>query len=235
MLEPFENPTIVWRHWRHLPLIKAWQACALSLGIDPHSMENAWDRWKSGPGLRGLDADRRLRDYRREYERRLEQAGAHVRAKTFDLQGRLYDHDWNAEISIIEFVAWAREVEYEPLPAELDSIAAYRASKLQPDPVAAAKLDYPTSEAWQQALPDEARTRGLDSYEYQWPLWQEGLRMLDQQPALKTEVLARQLETIAAERGFTNRSGDTLNWATIKRHVLTGIQDAHARARRPKL
>ena len=36
-----ETPT--WREWEHIPEVQAWQACALSMNIDPHSV--AFDRF----------------------------------------------------------------------------------------------------------------------------------------------------------------------------------------------
>ncbi|CAE6696473.1 P-loop NTPase family protein [Paraburkholderia domus] len=39
-----------WSLWRHMPEVCVWQACALSLNIDPDSMQQTRHGWMAGPG-----------------------------------------------------------------------------------------------------------------------------------------------------------------------------------------
>jgi len=39
-----------WDFWLHMPAVNVWQACALSLGIDPDKMKHCRNGWMAGPG-----------------------------------------------------------------------------------------------------------------------------------------------------------------------------------------
>ncbi|MDZ4819411.1 MAG: hypothetical protein SGJ20_10600, partial [Planctomycetota bacterium] len=48
--QPTTPKALDWDFWRHMPHVHLWQACALSLNINPDSMQRISDGWMAGPG-----------------------------------------------------------------------------------------------------------------------------------------------------------------------------------------
>ena len=47
---PAAPPAVDWHYWRHMPEIRQWEACALSLNINPDNMKHHPQAWMAGPG-----------------------------------------------------------------------------------------------------------------------------------------------------------------------------------------
>ena len=75
MPNEYRNNEIDWSYWLHMPFVTVWQACALSLQIDPNSMSRWGEHYRSGPGaphIPGEQPNQTERETRKEYGKRVE-------------------------------------------------------------------------------------------------------------------------------------------------------------------
>ncbi len=106
-----------WDFWRHVRRAEVWQVCALSLNIDPDSLERgAYGQWR---GFASNEV-----------------------AERFDKRIRLYSNVTNtlahSEITLSDFAAWAvKEMKWSDLPPELVALAQQPAKQLAPESAAA--------------------------------------------------------------------------------------------------
>lgn len=142
-----------WREWKHTPDVTVWQACALSLDIDPYIMLMAVDQRlmnaypEKGPFF--LSNVFPSRDMEKEYLLRVRLLSANL--PNYALFPTRYRDRWNKSrregnslVRLSEFASWAVSVvEWEGLPpqlvelataAPLDATAAPQASSLSKPP-----------------------------------------------------------------------------------------------------
>lgn len=115
-----------WKEWRHIPSVRAWEACALSLDIEPRAMEQLSEGWMAGPGAGPFFTDESFPDAVTAEE---------FRSRLRVLLANLYDRGhFSADaihlvtpgfnkVKLCEFAAWAANVvQWEGLPSELSDL-----------------------------------------------------------------------------------------------------------------
>ena len=131
---PFEQP-IDWRYWRHMPEVKQWEACALSLNIDPLNLKHSSNAWMSGVGgapkfsLANFPSEA----VQTEFDKRLRLLGTSLfKSGYFTTVNKLVMGGRHlATISLDQFARWGLHVELE-MPPELVTLGSGQQSK-QPE------------------------------------------------------------------------------------------------------
>ncbi len=122
---PFEQP-IDWRYWRHMPEVKQWEACALSLNIDPLNLKHSSKALMPGVGsapkfsLGNFPSE----TLQTEFDKRLRLLGASLfKSGYFTTINKLAMGGRHlATISLDQFARWGLHVELE-MPSELVALA----------------------------------------------------------------------------------------------------------------
>lgn len=120
-----KNPD--WDFWRHIPHAKVWQACALSLNIDPDLMKHSPHGWMngigSGPDFEPLSFP--SRDVKVLFDKRLRLLAAHIgNPAHFRLHLIIMGNPARCEIYLTDFARWAvSEMEWGDMPPELVALA----------------------------------------------------------------------------------------------------------------
>jgi len=116
-----------WREWSHTPEVQLWEACLLSLNLDPHSMELDRDGWIDGSGGEPFLTDSSFpsNSDKDEYELRLR-----VLSKNFSNRDFFSPCTSSMQspkkhgVRLSEFATWAVEVvKWPDLPPELVALA----------------------------------------------------------------------------------------------------------------
>ncbi len=187
-------------------------------------MNTSHDRYTSGPGGRwspGEGLNSKQRETMREFQKRVSLLNANRLNREFFTTPEVLMGP-EKYVRLAEFAKWIVTVGRDPVSPELLDLVSANSNTNEDEE------DHSVKDAsWQDELPREARERKLDKYPYQWVLWKEALRLLDEEPELKLAALADDLCPIASRLGFSNRSGNPLDPATIKRYVLPRIRQAH--------
>lgn len=141
--KPTEPPQIDWHYWRHMPEVKQWEACALSLNINPDNMKHHPQAWMATPGSGPLftDASFSSKAVQSDFYKRLRLLGASLfSSRYFTAVNKLVMGSRHlATLSLQEFAAWALHVELERMPPELVQMAETKtAPTLMPEPHATA-------------------------------------------------------------------------------------------------
>ena len=121
------SASIDWRYWRILPEIKQWEACALSLGINPDGMRPERNAWMAGPGVGPMFASSSFpnREAETEFQKRRRLLEASVFTSGFfpTVRGLVMGARWKATICLDEFASWGAHVGLD-MPAELCALPA---------------------------------------------------------------------------------------------------------------
>jgi hypothetical protein len=138
----YKNPKIDWNYWINRAHVSLWDACALSLQIDPESFN--WDhtRYGSGPGgpmyRSGSQATEDQQETLAEHRKRLTLLSQNLRNQQFfspPSADMVYDND----VRLPEFSAWFQTLERSPpLPPELDQLTAPKVNQSEAANVAEA-------------------------------------------------------------------------------------------------
>lgn len=202
-----------WREWRHTPEVKVWQACALSLGIDPHSMTKSQHGWMAGNGLGPIFNVESFPDVsaREEFELRERLLLANLTNCHYFTNGSLTEEaPGNNTVRLDEFANWAViNMEWDGLPSEMVSMASVPEAKDEnhnavlpdPTPKLTVKMPEPPQKENREAL-DITTTRGCrrrilenwDTIEARYGPKADGRQVLrvlnedkdEKKPALKT-------------------------------------------------
>lgn len=120
---------IDWEFWRSMPEVKAWQAVALTLGIDPDQMNQCRDYWRQRPE----DADIPSVRIREEFDQRLKLLVV-ARANSAELTAGMSSTDTpaNHRVRLEEVVRWVRKLGRTPL---VDGLAAHPATAADQPPL----------------------------------------------------------------------------------------------------
>lgn len=125
-----------WKEWEYTPDVTVWQACALSMDIDPHSMVphrrligtssgavRLMEKDAVGPSLEPYDFS--SPDEKEEFERRQRALRMHLSNRKFFSPGVLNQiQQDNSLVRLSEFASWAVSVvKWEGLPVELVEMA----------------------------------------------------------------------------------------------------------------
>ena len=125
---PAALPDIDWRYWRHIPEVKQWEACALSLNINPDNIKHSPQGWMAGPGSGPvfLAVSFPSMDVQLEFDKRVRLLGASLfKSPHFTAVNNLVRGGRHlATVNLREFAAWALHVEFDDMPPELVAMAA---------------------------------------------------------------------------------------------------------------
>lgn len=116
----YSKKDVDWDFWRNMPHAMAWQACALSLNIDPDSMKHSAHGWMAGPGRGPFFEPSSFpsRDVEDQFDKRLRLLSARI--TKFHLHSIIQGAPSHCEIYLSEFAAWAvSEMKWDGLPPEL--------------------------------------------------------------------------------------------------------------------
>jgi hypothetical protein len=107
--QPTVSPAPDWREWGNIPNVEVWQACALSLKIDPHSLTKC-EEWESDtrdgyPYLRAASFPSRA--IREEFYLRRRVLIANLRKNPEWFTYNSLSAAGNSSLSTSEFAAWA--------------------------------------------------------------------------------------------------------------------------------
>lgn len=122
----FEGKTPDWRFWLRMPKVMLWQACALSLEIDPDSMKHSRDGWMArGSGGPSFEAGTFPNEAEKvEFYKRLRLLTANFHDRSHFSPEKLNMAESHlCEVRLPEFTAWALSVGLERIPAKLVDIA----------------------------------------------------------------------------------------------------------------
>lgn len=112
-----------WREWRHIEEVRLWQAVALSMNMDPHSVTRSRYEWMAGEPL-FEDANFQDDDESEEFHLRLRLLIANKKAPAFTPSTLSMESPLFHGVLLREFASWASEVMQWPnLPPELTSLA----------------------------------------------------------------------------------------------------------------
>ena len=138
-MKPPELPPIDWQFWRHMPETKQWEACALSLNINPDNMAHHPQGWMAGPGSGPMftAASFPSGPVQSEFDKRLRLLGASLfKSPHFTAVNNLVMGDRHlATLQLSEFAAWALSVELV-IPPELNAMAAIAQARKAAEPEA---------------------------------------------------------------------------------------------------
>lgn len=114
------SASIDWRYWRISPEIQQWEACALSIGLNPESMRKHPQAWMAGPGAGPIftDASFPNREVETEFKKRQRLLEASVFTSGFfpTVRGLVMGARWKATIRLDEFATWLAHVGLDAPP-----------------------------------------------------------------------------------------------------------------------
>jgi hypothetical protein len=211
----YKNPKIDWNYWTNRAHVSLWDACALSLQIDPESFN--WDKTQYGSGPNGPMYQSGSRATAVQ-QQTLAEHGKRLTLLRQNLSNRQFfspvsaDMECDDDVRLPEFAAWFQTLgRLPPLPPQLIGLAAPKGRP--PESMRAADGARRT---WQNVIRNEA------------------LKLLKRNPNAQLDPLAADLVLIAAEQKLVNGRGKPLIAETIKRHALIGIQKASMPTEREK-
>lgn len=114
-----------WSEWLNIPEVKAWEACVLSLDIEPHKLEYSRNGWMAGPG-NGPIFEREsfpTDAAKEEFERRLRILVPNISGPNFSPGTLSLENGAYHGVTLKEFAYWAtRKLQWE-IPMELRTLA----------------------------------------------------------------------------------------------------------------
>ena len=111
-----------WQFWLHMREVKLWEACLLSLNIDPKRIRPSRSGWLAGGPVFDVDSFR-SREMHDDYNDRLRLLRSNLSSTSFT-PGTLDMGNPNLHgVKLSEFAAWCAKVECDDIPAELSAIA----------------------------------------------------------------------------------------------------------------
>jgi len=114
-----------WKEWKCTPLVRVWQACALSLDVEPYSINVYPLSWQTGPYADQLFEDESFQseNEKKEFKSRQRILLNNLNSKENSLWFSPNPNRPNlGEVSLSEFAAWCSSVEW-PIPQELETLA----------------------------------------------------------------------------------------------------------------
>lgn len=114
--------SIDWRYWRISPEIQQWEACALSLGLNPESMRRHPQAWMAEPSAGPIFTNSSFpnREAETEFKKRQRLLEASVFTSGFfpTVRGLVMGARWKATIRLNEFATWMAHIGLD-MPPEL--------------------------------------------------------------------------------------------------------------------
>jgi hypothetical protein len=119
-----QNRAPNWAVWKNIPVVKIFEAVALSLNIEPSKIRHSPNSWM---------ADKRLFDESDEFKERLFVVERNLEVLGAVNSANLRHFDEDPEIPLSRFTAWAASIGWE-LPNELSEFAALESQSVIPQP-----------------------------------------------------------------------------------------------------
>jgi hypothetical protein len=120
-------PTPNWDEWKHIPNVEIWQACLLSLNIDPNSMVHSAGAWQAGNAAPPIFASRSFPNEASEkaYESRLRELIANSNNPDyFSPEIICLNNPKKSMVRPAEFLNWAlKTVSWQNIPDQLSAMA----------------------------------------------------------------------------------------------------------------
>ncbi len=217
---------INWDYWLKLTAVEPWEACALSLDIDPDTMFSDRNGYLVGPGalpMYGPQPNDKTIETLVEFNLRLNRLNRYVDDQQFITSSE------KGKLALTQFVEWLRATGIDHIPLAL--------AALQPTPEEQAR--WTDINAWLDENPDIPRRPGLPD-EITTPLkptsnksapalWRETARGFGKEectkhPRWNIEQVAQEVAKRLERDEVFGRGGRTIRWETVKRHALTGIK-----------
>ncbi len=114
-----------WKEWKYTPQVRVWQACALSLDIEPYSINFYPLSWKTGPYADQLFEDESFQseNEKKEFKSRMRILLNNLNSKENPLSFSPNPNRPNlGEVNLSEFASWCSSVEWS-IPQELAALA----------------------------------------------------------------------------------------------------------------
>lgn len=143
----YSKKDVDWDFWQNMPHAMAWQACALSLNIDPDSMKHSGSGWMAGPGRGPFFEPSSFpsKDVADQFDKRLRLLSARI--TKFHLHS-INQARSRCEIYLSEFAAWAvSEMKWDGLPPELVALTQEQDKQAEAAPVTRPMDDEQTNPA----------------------------------------------------------------------------------------
>ncbi|WP_426110414.1 hypothetical protein [Massilia sp. PWRC2] len=201
-MQSAHSQKIDWEFWRAMPKVWHWQACALSLSIDPDSLKQSPHSWMAGPGRGPVFESSSFPDRASEdaFDKRLRLLEAHrYDGNFFTLPMAKFSNLGSGEVLLREFAAWAASVGWRDIPLELTSLVQ---DKRVPEQVLAAT----ETEHSERNPEDQAK------YDKAWSLYDElekWERMQHNNDPLRAIEIERRLASLKAEIAAIDAPSET--------------------------
>jgi hypothetical protein len=174
-----------WKEWKYTPQVQVWEACALSLDIEPNSIKRDPNSWLTGQDIYQLFKDESFQseNEKKEFEGRQRILLSNLNSKENSLCFSPNDNCPNlGEVSLPEFAAWCPSVEWS-IPEELAALAEKsEADTLADNKNTKIKVNFPEGEPKEIII---ARFEGLHFNKNQWknnladpPKWLKSCRVM---------------------------------------------------------
>lgn len=132
---PAALPAIDWRYWRHMPEVKQWEACALSLNINPDNMKHHPQAWMAGPGSGPIFTDTSFpsKAVQIEFHKRVRLLDASLFSSGYftAVNNLVRGGRHLATVNVREFAAWGLHVEFDDMPPELVAMTETKPEPMQ--------------------------------------------------------------------------------------------------------
>lgn len=219
-----ERHKINWSHWFQLRSVKAWEACLLSLDLDPTRIPREFEIGFCKPTSNSYQIFNAVfpeaHNYK-EYYRRLRLVSGFLEdTQTFVPISKVQDNKNLWEIRLSEFSAMAKRIKLVPLPDEMSSVAAPVAPPVrQVISQVACETDQPTTPIIQHP------TRWADiAAEIGLKVQREKSKFTRDQIAKAVHEEMEKMQD-AGIQGVTGRGGKIPSVESIRRHGLSGLNN----------
>lgn len=207
-----------WTFWRNMPEVALWQACALSLNINPDSLRNDPYACVAGAGGSRIFLAESFPDDATKFTfgQRLRILRANLPNKDLftSCAGNIGLPDDNSKVRIFEFASWAVGIGWTGMPSELVELAKQGGTSSSGVTLSknAARDNKPSINDWRS----NARNFGQ-----KYSKSHRSLNLEKIADKVHAEMVSRHK---SGEPGMTGRSDKVPSAASIKRHALTGIK-----------
>lgn len=214
---------INWTHWFQMRGVRVWEACLLSVDVDPTEIptEDARSFYKLSSLSRHIyDTTFGSRDIQAEYYRRLRLVSGYLEDKSaFNLISKAETNKHLWEIKLSEFCTLAKRVNLLPIPAEMNSVV------VQMSP----PIGFTTPLVVNNS--DQTPTASIQPTT-NWKKVAERIALEVQREKPKftheqiSEAVRARMEKLLADgnQSVTGRGGKLPSATSIRRHALTGLK-----------
>lgn len=221
---------INWDYWRNLGAVEPWEACALSLDIDPDTMWPDRQGYLVGPGalpMYGPQPNNKTIETLVELNLRVKRLSRYINDRGFLMSAK------SGKLPLTQFVEWLGSMGLAPplalaeLHPTLEDQAKWHDINTwlneNPDiPRRPNPLDT-SSNRFGPPATELAKPRA-DTNQWKGPARQLGQAVFAEHPRWSVEQIAKEVAKQLAGKRICGRGGKNLKPETVKRHALTRIK-----------